>query len=204
MVTKQSVQPKANDVVVVLDKRGNRENSEKIATMYGGQLLTIKEFVQTLKDQKQYLKMRGDRYWVANTKLDLYGLSRIDYDKGTVTSVSEEEYGGLPFEQRAFAWGGQGPVSIFLFQYASTVNRMFLLADNSTDLLGRVVIKKKSPKPVKSNVEQQDVIKGEITSEYLEVPSGTSNTGQGRLDKVVRLWKSGYIQKLLRTPETKE
>jgi len=99
-------------VIITLSHRTGRYDAEKIARANGGELLTVKEFIEALKDPVQYAKMKNDWYWTADTGLKIWGYLKIDYEKGALEKVSEKEYSELPIEQRANALGGSGPVAL--------------------------------------------------------------------------------------------
>ena len=144
MATQMQTQTK--DAIVVTDQRASHSESERIAKEMGGQLLTVKEFIQALKDPVQYQKMRGDWYWTADMGLNLSGYSKIDYENGTITSVSAKEYRKLDVSQRAYAWSGNGPVALYVdFNGYFYSRRLGVAADYGPYLAARVVLKRTGP-----------------------------------------------------------
>jgi len=112
MPHQQATQMQREIVIIVLDHRAGRYEAEQIAKKNGGQLLTVKDFIQLLNDPIKYAKMKNDWYWTANTGIVLSGYLKIDYENGTLGKVSEEEYGKLAVKKRAYAMWGSGPVAL--------------------------------------------------------------------------------------------
>jgi len=122
--------------IVILDQCASRSESERIAAANGGRLMSVKEFILAIKDPTQYNRLKGDWYWTADIGLELSGYCKIDYDNGAIVKVSELEWEKLPYEQRAYAHRGSGPVVFDVLYYLH--RRLVVHALTRSDLAARV------------------------------------------------------------------
>ena len=108
--------------IIILDQCATRSEAKRIATVNGSRLISVKEFILAIKDPTQYKRLEGRRYWTADYGLKLSGYCKIDYENGTIVKVSESEWEKLTREQRAYAYGGSGPVILSLdYDYGGLV-----------------------------------------------------------------------------------
>ncbi len=129
-----------------LDERAGFARATEIAAENGGALPSKAEFIQALKDPKQYEQFRGDWYWLRDAGgLNISGYAKIDYDKGDIVKVSEDEYRKLPKEQRAYAYKGSGPLALGVDYY---YGRLYLSADDSPEDAARVAFVKLDGSPI--------------------------------------------------------
>lgn len=188
--------------ITVLDQKENNLNSKIIARKNGGQLLTVKEFIQALKDPSLYLRMRGDTYWTADTGLNISGYSRIDYENGTIAGVSENEYKKLLVEQRAYAWNGNHNVTITVDSGHHV--RLTIGADES-DYPARVVLKKEAilvPEKIGASPHHAITVSG-MTPELFKAMLEAAKSDLKGIEETVASDKTEHIRKLLRKLETK-
>lgn len=65
--------------------------------------------------------------------------SKIDYKEGTVVEVTQEEWRALPFEQRAYALSGTGPVAVYFYQNSREDHSSTLTMDSNRGALAAKV-----------------------------------------------------------------
>lgn len=108
-------------LIIILDKKANYLDAESIAQERGGRLPTLAEFLTQLnKGPDLRNNTRGNWLWLGDKPgLTIGGLCKIDYEKGTVEQITEREYKVLPYEQRAYAFKGEGQVYV-LASYSPT------------------------------------------------------------------------------------
>ncbi len=72
--------PEGNLIITAEQFMGFSEAKET-AAKESGRLLSMKEFIRTLKDHAHYLYFSGHEYWLNDEgRLDVHGYCRIDYD----------------------------------------------------------------------------------------------------------------------------
>lgn len=97
-------------IIEVLDRRATYEEARS-----RGRLPTLREFIHALKNPAFHQRSQGSWYWLGEAGPDTKGYHRIDYEKGEITPVSDGDYYGLPFEERAVVSGGDGHPALFVF-----------------------------------------------------------------------------------------
>ena len=102
--------------IIRLDRCTGFAEAQKIAAECGGRLPTKSEFIKGLKDPEQYKKFSGGKWgwcWLGDEGgIGFFGCAKIDYEKGDIVKVTDEEFSRLPKEQRAYVWEGNGPSAI--------------------------------------------------------------------------------------------
>ncbi len=90
--------------------------SNEIARGMNSRLPTFSEFIRALKDDPGlYERARGDWYWVGNESgFNLQGYHRINYEKGSVSFVSERDRRIIPTRELAYIWKCEKPLMMLI------------------------------------------------------------------------------------------
>jgi hypothetical protein len=138
-------------------ERGNLYEAKEEAKDREGELPSIKEFILWLnKSPKNLESARGDIYWVRDAPgVELFGPCKIDYEKGTIDSVSREIWNkNLTQKNSAWAYPGGGNILLRITNNDSKTGRLELIASyGSKNTRARIAYVLKQ-KPESNNVTQ--------------------------------------------------
>ena len=122
-------QAEGQATIKLLNKRATYPEALELARRMNSRLPTLKEFIISLKDNpKLYRQSKGDWYWLGDEPgISIPGHYKINYEKGTIEKVYESQWLALPLEERAYAWKGDGPLALFVYN-DSPVRRLVVAA----------------------------------------------------------------------------
>ncbi len=179
MQAKQNVE---SPIINILERRASYFEAQELARKMNTTLPTLKEFITALKNNpKLYEQSKTDWYWLGDEPgSNISGYCKIDYEKGTIESVTDSEYVHLPTDQRAQAWSGNGPLALHVARDAG-IKRLFLIADASLHQLAKVALVAPVPKQEKTFFPLQHATRDAIVREVnglviLEQPANYNET----------------------------
>jgi hypothetical protein len=110
----QSTYTQVNGQIRILHHWANRPDSERIAHEHGGRLANLQEILIAFKKDPDSLRKVERRWFWLGGDLDskLKGPCRIDYERGELVQITENDWHKLPPEQRARVCGGNGPLAL--------------------------------------------------------------------------------------------
>jgi hypothetical protein len=116
----------SRSMIQIVNQSANYQDSKRIAAENGGRLVTLKEFITALKtDSTLFDRSRRNWYWLGDEPgLKLSGYCKIDYENGTIASISEKKWNALPLEEKAYAYEGNGPLALYIDYYGRGVRRL--------------------------------------------------------------------------------
>ncbi len=133
--------PKNNKrpIITILQQYASRSETKQIATTNGGRLPSVREFILAIKGKEQNKQLKEQWFWTSDDGLMISKESKIDYKEGTVVEVTQEEWRALPFEQRAYALSGTGPVAVYFYQNSREDHSSTLTMDSNRGALAAKV-----------------------------------------------------------------
>ncbi|HII09503.1 TPA: hypothetical protein HA310_00065 [Candidatus Micrarchaeota archaeon] len=140
--TQEAIRP-----VLLTRHRRRLAGAKDIATEAKGELPSLKEFILWLEDKENYSQAKRDWYWLREEpNLNLIDPCRIEYKKGTLKSVSKEEWDTLDEDKKARFHPGNGSLCLGV-GLTDCKSGLTAFADASPDHLARVAYVKQKPKP---------------------------------------------------------
>ena len=124
--------------ITVMDQYASRAEAKQIASANGGKLPSIREFILEIKGGAHNKQLKNAWFWTSDEGLKTSRESRIDYKEGTVVEVSMAEWERLPFEQKAYASNGTGPVAIYFYHDSRDHSSALTIDSNRGALVARV------------------------------------------------------------------
>lgn len=107
----------SSPAIKVLNLELTYSNAQAHAQDMGSRLPTLKEFILALREHpKLYEQSKSGVYWLSGEpEANVSGFCSIDYEKGTLIPVSEDEWKKLPDSERAYVSEGRGHMVLYIF-----------------------------------------------------------------------------------------
>jgi len=122
-------------IITVLDQYASRTETKQIASTNGGRLPSLKEFILAIKDKSHNKQLKEAWFWTSDDGVMVSRESKIDYKEGKVIEVTPAEWKKLPFEQKAYASSGTGPVAIYFYHNSTEDHSSTLTIDSNRGAL---------------------------------------------------------------------
>lgn len=100
----------------VSEQSGDYSKSQSIAKARGGRPITLQEAIQLARsDPNLFEKIEGKWFYI-DGRLDakMNGFYKVNYENGTLEQVPAEDWNALPYNDRAYVYGGSRPPSLLI------------------------------------------------------------------------------------------
>lgn len=127
--------------VNIVERKGDYRQSRAVAEAQGGRLITLQEAIRLAKvDPITFNTLEGKWFYLNDGRgTEMEEHYKIDYGRKILERVSEEEWYKLPFDERAYFYGGNRPLSLYVGREGASGGRMLFGSDDSPHLTAPVV-----------------------------------------------------------------
>jgi hypothetical protein len=177
-------------------------DSAEFARTKNGRLLTENEVIAETNRNPELtraLRAHGIYFWLGRNGIHFSKHQRIDNKNNTFITVSKNDWSKLPFNERGYIHGGDGPLFMLVYDpYVSDV-RLYIFAETSNTYTAPVIVYMAAG-PAGLAVQKNDPSGADSTSADGKQPANGETIDLLKTVKIVEVWRkfAGFLMKIIR------